>query len=226
MTRHLLLPIGAVTFSALGAIAGSVSPASAQSAGSILSGMEEGPPPFCARVLAITCQGPSSRVELTLENLDGGSRRPFVIPSDRRSVFGARIEAQYDQRVVCLSSAAAATAVIHSPGQLVVKDADDAPPQIDSAVFRSCDARVKPAKLVHVVPASNPEAMKAKAKGRVLLRVLVDEHGKASDVQVVRSEDPNIGEAYRGARYTFRPATYNGKPVPMLVTLEIGHRYQ
>lgn len=75
-------------------------------------------------------------------------------------------------------------------------------------------------------PAYTSEAMRAKIQGRVELEVVVLADGTVGDVRVTRSLDKAYGldnEAMKAARqWVFRPATdRTGKPVPIVVTLEL-----
>src|SRR5437763_8983370 len=80
--------------------------------------------------------------------------------------------------------------------------------------------------LVHEVkPAYTSDAMRAKIQGTVLLQCVVRPDGSVTDLQVLRSLDPNFGldqEAIRAARqWRFRPGMRMGEPVPVLVTIEL-----
>jgi protein TonB len=75
-------------------------------------------------------------------------------------------------------------------------------------------------------PTYTSEAMRAKIQGVVLLEAVVQEDGSVGDVRILRSLDRAYGldqEAIKAAQqWVFRPATdRQGKPVPILVTLEL-----
>ena len=76
-----------------------------------------------------------------------------------------------------------------------------------------------------VKPAYTSDAMRAKIQGTVLLQCVVRPDGSVSDIQVLRSLDPNFGldqEAIKAARqWRFRPGMRMGEPVPVLVTIEL-----
>ncbi len=67
------------------------------------------------------------------------------------------------------------------------------------------------------------EARKAKFDGNVVVALIVDEHGLPTDVRVIRDVGMGLGnkamEAVR--QYRFRPATENGKPVKVDMTIEV-----
>jgi TonB family protein len=67
--------------------------------------------------------------------------------------------------------------------------------------------------------------MRAKVQGPVLLECVVLPDGTVGDVRVSRSLDPVFGldrEAIAAARrWRFTPGLLNGKPVPVIVTIEL-----
>jgi len=74
-------------------------------------------------------------------------------------------------------------------------------------------------------PNYTSEAMKAKIQGMVVLEVVVNTDGSVSNAKVVRSLDSVFGlddEALKCAKqWKFAPATRNGVPVPVVVSLEM-----
>jgi periplasmic protein TonB len=74
-------------------------------------------------------------------------------------------------------------------------------------------------------PKYTTEAMRAKVQGAVSLEVLVGADGTVKEVRVLKSLDRVYGldeEAIKTARqWRFRPATYQGQPVPFLVIIEM-----
>lgn len=67
------------------------------------------------------------------------------------------------------------------------------------------------------------EARKAKFSGNVLVSLVIDEHGNPSHVRVERGVGMGLDEkAVEAVRqYKFRPATENGKPVPVEMNVEV-----
>jgi TonB family protein len=82
-----------------------------------------------------------------------------------------------------------------------------------------------PTKLFSADPKYTTEAMRAKIQGVVTLEVLIGADGLVKDVRVIKSLDRANGlddEAMKTARqWRFRPATYQGQPVPYLVLIEM-----
>src|SRR5207247_10319546 len=76
-----------------------------------------------------------------------------------------------------------------------------------------------------VKPAYTGDAMRAKVQGSVLVQCGVNADGSVGDARVVRSLDPVFGldeEALKAARqWRFRPGTYRGEPVAVLITIEL-----
>jgi protein TonB len=68
-------------------------------------------------------------------------------------------------------------------------------------------------------------ALQARLRGIVVMDVVVQADGSVGDVKIVRSLDPIYGldqEAIKAVRqWRFRPGSRAGKPVPMLVTVEM-----
>jgi protein TonB len=85
---------------------------------------------------------------------------------------------------------------------------------------------VRPPTVVrNVRPQYTTEAMRARIQGAVLVAAIVEADGTVRDARVVRSLDPVFGldqSALRAARdWLFRPATMDGKPVALAVTIEL-----
>ena len=86
-----------------------------------------------------------------------------------------------------------------------------------------------PIALKQVEPKYTSEAMRAKIQGEVELNVVIRADGTIGDVRVAKSLDRVFGldeEAIKAAKqWLFRPAMYNGKPVPILVTLVLEFKH-
>lgn len=85
-----------------------------------------------------------------------------------------------------------------------------------------------PVLLKQVDPKYTPEAMRAKIQGIVELEAVVSASGRITDVRVHRSLDRAYGldeEAIKVARqWLFRPARFQGKPVDMVVIIQMEFR--
>jgi len=69
------------------------------------------------------------------------------------------------------------------------------------------------------------EAMRARAQGAITVECVVQTNGVCTNIRVIRAFDPTFGldqEAIKAAaQWRFRPGTRGGRPVPVLVTMEI-----
>ncbi len=70
-----------------------------------------------------------------------------------------------------------------------------------------------------------PEAIHARAQGAITVECVVQPSGVCTNIRVVRAFNPTFGldqEAIKAAaQWQFRPGTRGGRPVPVLVTMEI-----
>jgi TonB family protein len=79
---------------------------------------------------------------------------------------------------------------------------------------------------VHQVnPEYTPEALRAKLEGTVLLQAVVRTHGVPSDISVLRSLDRRFGLDQQAVaalkQWRFAPGQREGRPVPVLVQVEM-----
>jgi TonB family protein len=84
-----------------------------------------------------------------------------------------------------------------------------------------------PPKLIHRVDPQYPKkARKQKIQGAVLLQVTVLTNGTPSDIKVMRSLEQSMDQSAVQAvsKWRFAPATYEGNPVPVTVSVEASFR--
>jgi periplasmic protein TonB len=83
-----------------------------------------------------------------------------------------------------------------------------------------------PAVVFKVEPEYSEEARKAKFQGSVLLSIIVDASGKPRDVRVTRTCGLGLDEKAVEAvmKWRFRPGLKDGKPVPVVATVEVNFR--
>jgi TonB family protein len=83
-----------------------------------------------------------------------------------------------------------------------------------------------PAVIQKVDPSYSPEALAAGLEGMVLLSVVVQTDGSATDLHVLRSLGLGLNEKAIEAvqKWRFRPGAKNGQVIPVLVTLELDFR--
>ena len=82
-----------------------------------------------------------------------------------------------------------------------------------------------PIPVLQVKPQYTSDAMRAKIQGVVTLEVIVNADGTVGDAKVVRSLDPIFGldqSAIAAVKaWKFKPGKRAGKPIPVLVTVEL-----
>jgi protein TonB len=92
-------------------------------------------------------------------------------------------------------------------------------------VFRPGHGVSVPTLIKEVKPNYTPEAKAAKIAGTVFMSAVVLQDGTVGDVRVTRSLDAKFGldtEAVKAAKqWTFKPGMKDGKPVAVLVTIEM-----
>lgn len=94
--------------------------------------------------------------------------------------------------------------------------------------YRPGSGATDPVLLSKVDPKYTPDAMRAKIQGIVELEAVIGPGGVITDIRVHKSLDRAFGldeEAMRVARlWRFRPAMFQGKPVPMVVIIQMEFR--
>lgn len=92
-------------------------------------------------------------------------------------------------------------------------------------VYRRGSGVTDPQVIREVKPQYTADAMRAKVQGSVYLECIVMPDGTVGDVKVTRSLDPTFGldqEAIKAARqWRFVPGTLQGKPVAVVITIEL-----
>lgn len=194
------------------------------------SGARQPAAPICGRVVAVSCTGPSSAVNLLLALPSPGRNVTVVIPPEHRPLFGSRIEDRFDQRQVCVAPPSPAvdgggqSLTVRSTDRLIVTGDAQAAGSLPDDVYRTCDADVQLPTVLHPVYAQyTSNAMRAKAEGRVVVQGIVDRDGVVHDVRALQGLEPSLDEGAQRAlaQWTFRPATHLGQPVAMAITVEM-----
>lgn len=132
------------------------------------------------------------------------------VMSRRRMLAGFAI-------ALVISAAATSSAISAFPMATAVRQ--------DTTVYRPGDGVTLPAVISEVKPKYTPEAMERKIQGSVWLEAVVLETGDVGNIQVTRSLDAGYGldrEAIDAAKqWKFKPGTRHGKPVAVVVTIEL-----
>lgn len=100
------------------------------------------------------------------------------------------------------------------------------PAQKPEAVAASSAGVTNPRPLYQAEPAYTEDARIAKVQGSVKLSLVVDEQGRAQDIQVLTSLDPGLDQqAVEAVRqWVFAPGTKDGVPVPVKALIEVNFR--
>ncbi|HML18567.1 MAG TPA: energy transducer TonB [Bryobacteraceae bacterium] len=83
-----------------------------------------------------------------------------------------------------------------------------------------------PSVLSKVEPEYSEEARKAKWQGTVVLQLVVDEHGLPQQMHITRSLGLGLDQKALEAvgKWRFKPGMKDGKPVPVIATIEVNFR--
>jgi len=91
--------------------------------------------------------------------------------------------------------------------------------------YRIGNGVTSPVEIQRATPRYTTAAMQARIQGAVIVECIVQANGVCTDARVIRSLDSRFGldqEAVNAAGlWRFRPGTRQGRPVPVLVTMEI-----
>jgi len=113
-----------------------------------------------------------------------------------------------------------------TPSQLLVQEPRTLVPAAFGEAYTQCDQGVTVPSVVHEVrPIYTAEAMRRKVNGTVLLNAVVLPTGRVGDVVVAVSLDKEFGlddEAVKALKdWRFEPGTKEGRPVPVIVSVEM-----
>jgi periplasmic protein TonB len=100
----------------------------------------------------------------------------------------------------------------------------DAAVPVPDGVYRVRDTGVSPPTLVRSAYAAyTPEAFRAKVRGSVILRAIVDPNGAVADVRILRPLEASLDVAASKAlaQWKFRPGTRDGEPVTVAVVVRM-----
>lgn len=94
-------------------------------------------------------------------------------------------------------------------------------------VMRVCPGVTPPHLLYKVEPKYSPIARADRVQGIVVLQIVVNEKGRATDITVISPLGFGLDEEAQAAieKWEFAPGTKDGKPVKVLATVEIKFRF-
>jgi TonB family protein len=99
----------------------------------------------------------------------------------------------------------------------------DVKPSADGALQQGQGGLKNPRPLRTAKPFYPREPHDAHVQGGVMLEMVVEADGSVGDIRVVTSRHPDLDEAAIASarKWHFEPGTLDGKPVPVLVTMEV-----
>ncbi|HSG00704.1 MAG TPA: energy transducer TonB [Vicinamibacterales bacterium] len=105
---------------------------------------------------------------------------------------------------------------------------DGKPEAFAAGAYRTDSGATDPAVVRNVAPKYTSDAMRAKIQGVVELEAVVLPNGTVGDVRITKSLDSQFGldgEAVCAVKqWRFEPGTFDGAPVPVLITLILEFR--
>lgn len=101
--------------------------------------------------------------------------------------------------------------------------APEGPPLVDQGPMRVGGDIEQPEKIVDVAPVYPELARRARLEGTVILEATIDAQGNVVDVTVLRGLGLGLDQAAIDAvsQWKYRPTYYNGRPVPVLMTVTV-----
>jgi TonB family protein len=137
------------------------------------------------------------------------SWRVNVAPSSKANLRGFRCAGDWPAPETTASAAAATPA-----GEFKGK------------AYKLSDGASAPVLIYHPEPEYSEEARHAKLEGTVMLSLVVDENGKAQDIRVTKPLGHGLDEKAVEAvkKWRFKPGMKDGKPVPVIASLEANFR--
>ena len=146
-----------------------------------------------------------------------------VAPAMLVSEMETQKQAQGTARPPILAIPGAETSAPAEPGPSVESSSKTTSP--DSGLFRGKVDSV-PVPLNQIVAEYSPQAREAKFQGTCLISVIVDAEGKPQFPRVIHSLGMGLDEKAIEAvrKYIFKPATADGKPVSVRITVAVNFR--
>jgi TonB family protein len=171
---------------------------------------------------------------LALEKPFSGAGVSVAIAREDRGKFGLRFEPRHVLVNVCATGAVEKRKNryiirVRDPGQLQVSSDPGSLVSFGGDSFAACDDEVElPQVVTEVRPEYTQAARRARIEGVVLLEAVVLTNGQVGDVRILRSLDSRLGlddQAVKALKsWRLNPGTHRGRPVPVIVTVELTFR--
>lgn len=189
---------------------------------------------LCGTVVAYQCKDPERISLLALEKLPSGAGVSVAIAQDDRGKFGTLFEPRHVLAEVCATGVVEKRKnryLVHvvESSQFSLRANSPMPMPFGPDAVAACDAGVMlPSLRKEVRPAYTRAATAARIEGVVWLEAVVLTTGEVGEVRILRSLDSTYGldlEAIKALKaWRFSPGTQAGKPVPVVVTVELSFR--
>lgn len=118
---------------------------------------------------------------------------------------------------------------IEMPDTDIIFGIPDGPPPDEPTGPIRVGGDVKPPEKIHYPSPQYTEiARKARIQGVVIVEAIIDKAGKVTNVKVLKGLPMGLDQAAADAvsRWTFKPATLNGKPVAVIYNLTVNFQLQ
>ena len=190
---------------------------------------------LCGTVVAYQCERPERTSLLALEKPLSGPGVSVAISRKDRDRFGPLLESRYVLQSVCATGPVEKRKnryliAVTDPAQLQLQ-AGGSPPSVAFGpdAVSACDEGVELPKLLEEVkPEYSQAGLNARIQGAVLVEAVVLTNGHVGTTRLLQSLDARSGlddQALKALRsWRFLPGTLQGRPVPVIVTVELSFR--
>lgn len=186
---------------------------------------------LCGVVVSYSCDS-EHFAQLDLDEPYWKGAVSIGVKNDQRGAFGPFFEDTYLWSLVCAAGRLERTGkryvlMLAKPDAIVIREARKAPlhPLPVDAV-QSCTPKVQqPILTLNVPPSYTAEGIRQKIQGFVLLDAVVLPNGSIGNVRIIHSLDSASGLDQQAVaavkRWHFRPGSLDGKPVPVVVQVQM-----
>jgi TonB family protein len=189
---------------------------------------------ICGRIVTHDCADDKDRsTTLDLDKPYWDKSAAVLILETARRSFPRRLEDRYALANICATGYVERRngrymVRVDAPDQIVVEKAPPTSP-FPANAERPCDADVEmPQVIREVKPNYTREAMAALQQGLVFLEALVTPDGSVAGTRILHGLQPDFGlneEAiWAVPGWRLKPGTSSGRPVPVVVTIELSFR--
>ena len=179
----------------------------------------------CGLVAKVSCA--DDGMDLRVDALGASSPFHFHIPKADQHAFDPDLARQLDEQRACATGRIERIKDGHQilvtiPGALTLDSKSPArPPRFGPDVYYGCEPGTTQPKMTRSVQPVYPD--RAKGKGTVYGKAVVNTDGTVGEVVLIRGVDPDMDRASLEAirRFQFTPGTLMGQPVRSVVMFEM-----